>query len=124
MIKIVTVAPTGRKETDQLRPIVITWKTAKMIRVHSIRASVREIVNVANSLDLVKVGIIGNQSTGKTATAKTIAHLIHKMSTIPFTVRVFEKDDLLNFEETLKHLTPANYVLVFDDVSFLGAGAS
>ena len=124
MIKTLVVDPIKKEKPDQLRPIVITWKDTKMIRTHSIRASVREIVNVSNSLDLVKVGIIGNQSTGKSETAKTIAHLFHKMSQVPFTVRIFDKDDLMDFETTLKSLTKANYVLVFDDVSFLGANAS
>lgn len=124
MIKTVTIDPVKKSESDQIRPVVISWKDAKMIRVHSIRASVREIVNVSNSLDLVKIGIIGNQSTGKSETAKTIAHIFHKMSPIPFTVRVFDKDDLLDFETTLKSLQKANYVLVFDDVSFLGANAN
>lgn len=124
MIKTVTIGITEKKESDKLRPVVITWKGEKMIRVHSIRASVREIVEVSNSLDLVKVGIIGNQSTGKSETGKTIAHIFHKLSKVPFTVRIFDKEALLNFEETLKSLTPANYVLVFDDVSFLGANAN
>lgn len=124
MIKTIILDPVKKTETNQIRPVVITWKNSKMIRVHSLRASVREIVNVSNSLDLVKVGIIGNQSTGKSETAKTIAHLFHKMSPIPFTVRIFNRDDLLDFENTLKSLTKANYVLVFDDVSFLGANAS
>lgn len=124
MIKAVIVNPKKEYEGAQLKPSVISWRDTKMIRNHSIRASVREIVNVSESLDLVKIGIVGNQSTGKSETAKTIAHLIHKMSKIPFTVRVFEKEQLLDFETTLKKLTPANYILVFDDVSFLGATAS
>lgn len=122
--KVIIVNPKKDYDGDKVRPAVIPWKEVHMIRNHSIRASVREIVNVSNSLDLVKVGIIGNQSTGKSETAKTIAHLFHKMSKLPFTVRIFEKEELLNFEQTLKRLTPANYVLVFDDVSFLGASAS
>ncbi len=64
---------------------------------------------------------MGNQSTGKTCLSLTLAHLIHKISKVPFSVRVFNKDNLTNFEETLKNLSPANYVLIFDDVSFLGA---
>lgn len=124
LIKTVTVDPKKDYKGEGIRPTIIPWKDAKMIRTHSIRASVREIVNVSDSLDLVKIGIVGNQSTGKSETAKTIAHLIHKMSAVPFTVRIFEKEDLLNFEDTLRKLVPANYILVFDDVSFLGATAS
>lgn len=112
------------KTKDGDRPTVIPWKDARMIRNHSLRASVKEILQVSKSLDVVKIGIIGNQGTGKSTLSQCIAHLIHKMSEIPFSIRVFDKDNLLNFEATLKSLSPANYILIFDDVSFLGASAT
>jgi len=112
------------KSSDRHVPKVLKWKGVNMIRIHSLRATVREIIQVSKSLDVVHIGIIGNPGTGKSETAKTLCHLIHKMAEVPFAIRIFGKNDLLNFEETLKTLTPANYVLVFDDVSFLGAGAS
>lgn len=111
-------------ETRNDLPVVIKWKGENMIRGHSIKATVKEILQVSKSLDVVKIGIIGNQGTGKSTLAKTLGHLIHKMSEIPFSIRVFDKDSLLDFENTLKKLTPANYVLIFDDVSFLGANAT
>ena len=113
-----------KKSSDRELPKILKWKTANMVRNHSIMATVREIIQVSKSLDVVHIGIIGNPGTGKSETAKTLCHLIHKLSEVPFAIRIFGKNDLLNFEETLKTLTPANYVLVFDDVSFLGAGAS
>jgi len=112
------------KSSERHVPKVLKWKGVSMIRIHSLRATVREIIQVSKSLDVVHIGIIGNPGTGKSETAKTLCHLIHKMSDVPFAIRIFGKHDLLNFEETLKTLQPANYVLVFDDVSFLGAGAS
>jgi len=92
-----------------------------MIRNQSLRITVQQIVKKSETYDVVKIGLIGNQSTGKTCLSLTLAHLIHKISKVPFSVRVFDKHNLTNFEETLANLSPANYVLIFDDVSFLGA---
>ena len=105
------------------KPTIITWKDAKMIRWHSLRAAVREILAVSKERDAIRVGIIGDSGTGKTTLAKTLSHLIHTMSEIPFAVKILTKHDLLNFEETIKVLTPTNHVLVFDDISFLSAQA-
>ncbi len=119
----VRASPTSIKKDE--RPVVTTWKDAKMIRTQSIRAAVKEIVQMSDvGLDVIKVNLVGKPSTGKTTLALTIAHLVHKMSNIPFAVRMFSKDDLMNFEETLKSLQPANYILIFDDVSFMGAKTS
>ena len=61
-------------------PTIIKWKGCDMIRNHSLRAAITEILNTTKSLDVVKVGIVGEPSTGKTSLARTCAHLIHKMS--------------------------------------------
>lgn len=106
-------------------PTIIKWNKVNMVRSHSVKATVREIVHVIEeALDLVSINIIGNQSTGKTELALTLGHLIHKLSKLSFSVRLFGKDDLLKFAETLKSLKPTNYVLIFDDLSFLKASAS
>jgi len=129
MIKTQVIEYQGKshRKTPDI-PTIITWKDSKMIRNHSIRATVREILTISNSLDVVRIGIIGNQGTGKTTLAKTLAHLIHKISLeknkIPFAVKLFNRNNLLNFEATLRTLSPTNYILVFDDVSFLGANAT
>ena len=102
-------------------PTVTQWKSEPMIRIHSIRATVKEILNQSESLDLIKINIVGNQSTGKTTLARTLGHLIHSMSEVPFAVKIFSKDELLDFQNTISKLSPTNYVLVFDDVSFLQA---
>ena len=104
-------------------PVIVKWKGVKMVRGHSIRSTVYEITEMVKTLDVVKINIVGDPGTGKTTLAKTIAHLVHKMSRIPFAVRVLNSDDLLNFEETLKTLSPTNYVIIFDDVSFMGGSA-
>ena len=106
------------------RPKLTTWKGESMIRIHSIQATVKEILQVSTALDLVKVGIVGEESTGKTTLAETLAHLIHKNSAVPFAVKVFGKEELLHLEQTLARLSPANYILIFDDVSFLEARSS
>jgi len=105
-------------------PVTILWNEERIIKNHSIRATVREILKISESLDVVKINIIGGPGTGKTTLAGTLAHLIHKISSIPFAVRHLDRNDLMNFEGTLKTLSPTNYILIFDDVSFLGASAT
>lgn len=129
MMEIREVVVTQKKNYDgeNSRPTIITWKDQKIIRGHSIGATVQEIlqaVAVEDSQDVVNINLIGDPSTGKTTLAMALAHLIHKRSQIPFSVRMFTRKDLLNFKETLATLSPANYVLIFDDLSFLGADAS
>jgi len=109
----------GDADKEIHKSVILEWKKEPMIRVHSIRATVKEILQTAHALDVVKIGIVGEPSTGKTTLAKLLAHLVHKMSDIPFAVRVFGKDEFLNMEKTLQGLTPANYILIFDDLSFL-----
>lgn len=105
-------------------PVTIDWKNAKMVRAHSIRAATKEILNMSKNLDVVKINIIGSPSTGKSTLADTLGHLCHTLADIPYTVKKFSRDDLLNFEATLSKLQPTNHVLIFDDVSFLTATAS
>lgn len=113
-----------KEKGKSTKPVVWNWKKAPMILNHSIRATVQEILAMSQSMDAININIIGNPTTGKSTLAETLGHLIHKLSKIPFAVRIFNKHNLLHFEETLANLTPANYVLVFDDVSFLKANAS
>ena len=106
-------------------PVVIKWKGVPMIRNQSFYAAVDDIINWSETLDVTRIGLIGDPHSGKSTLAEAIAHSIHSRSKkIPYAIRIFGKNDLLNFEATLKTLQPANYVLVFDDVSFLGAVAN
>lgn len=105
-------------------PVVIPWKTTKMIRNHSIKAAVREIINHVKETGLVSVGILGKPGSGKTTLAKCIGHLIHDMADEPFAVKVFDKEGLLHLRETIAGLEPINHVIILDDLSFLQANAS
>jgi len=106
-------------------PVTVEWKGERIIRGHSLQSSVREIVRMVQSLDVVKINIVGNQGTGKTTFAYALSHLIHKLSEkdfkVPFAVKHLSKTELINFEETIKKLEPTNWVLIFDDISFLNA---
>lgn len=113
-----------KKIEGKPKPTIIPWKGVSMIRNHSIRAAVKEMLKVSKSLDVVKFGIIGNQNSGKSTQLLTIGHLVHKMTDIPFAIKIFDKYALLNLQETLKTLTPTNYFIGFDDTSFLGAQAN
>lgn len=98
---------------------VTTWKGAQMIRAHSLLVTVREILQMLNSLDVVKIGIVGEPSTGKTTLALILSHLIHDMSKLPWALRVFGEEEFLDMRATINSLEPANYVLYFHDLSFL-----
>ena len=105
-------------------PITIEWNNARMVRNHSIRAAVREMLILNKSLDVVKVNIIGGMGTGKTTLANTLAHLCHKISEIPYAVKVLNRNDLINLETVVTNLAPINWILIFDDISWLSANAS
>jgi ABC-type dipeptide/oligopeptide/nickel transport system ATPase component len=117
------------------KPVVISWgknkqgNPAKMIRDHSIRRSVHEILQFSSRLGMVRINIIGASGSGKTSLAETIAHLCHTMSMemetkIPYEVKFMQKEDLIDFTDTIKSLSSNNYVLVFDDLSWMSADFS
>lgn len=106
-------------DAKNLKPTLTSWKGARMVRVHSILATVTEILNMLNSLDVIKIGIIGEPSTGKTTLAMVLYHLIHSMSKIQFAVRVMGEEQFLDIEKTLSELEATNYILYFHDLSFL-----
>jgi len=105
------------------RPILTKWKGEPMIRNHSVRATIKEILQVSQVLDVVKVGIIGEPDTGKTTLGRLLAHLCHKMSEErkgpKFAFRSFGKEEFLNMKQTLASLEPINYVIQFKDLSFI-----
>lgn len=119
MIKQIIVDPQAIDESKDKRPTIIKWKNENMIRVHSLRATVKEILAGLQVLDVIKVGIIGEPSTGKSSLEDTLAHLIHKMSPIPFSIRSLGEEEFMDIEKYLASLPAANYVLKFRDLSFL-----
>ena len=117
-----TTGGTQRKANIQV------WKGERMVRAHSFLACVEQICNHSRSIDVVKVGIVGQMGSGKTTLARAIAHAFHarmkqKYGT-PFAVRALDRRELLSLDRTLRDLPPANYVLIFDDVSFLEASGN
>jgi hypothetical protein len=121
--RYVTQKPIFRRDEDT-RPTIIQWKDQKIVRNHSMIATCREILNMNQNLDVVNINVIGPPNSGKTEQVKVIAHIIHKLAKIPYSFKLFDKKALLNFEQTLKGLTPTNWILGFDDLSFLGANAT
>ncbi len=106
-------------------PTLINWgkmksgKPAVMIRNHSIRSTVHEILQFSSRLGMVRVNIVGASGTGKSSLAEVICHLVHSMSDIPYEVKFLKKEDLLDFTKTIESLSSKNYCLVFDDLSYL-----
>jgi len=105
-------------------PVVIRWKGVKMIRSHSINAVAHEIITMSENQDLISINVIGKQSTGKTELCRTLAHLTHESSKYPYNISYFGKEEILDLENTIRKLTPTNHILIFDDLSFLGANAT
>ena len=122
---IETTVQDKKPQSTRQRPKIIKWKGIPMMRHHSFLSTVNEIVEYSKEIDVVRVGIVGDMNSGKTTLARAIGHSVHKKAEekfqIPFAVRIFYQEDLMDFESTLKKLAPANYVLIFDDVSFLEA---
>lgn len=130
MLQIEQIVRTGTNfdKKQYNKPVVIKWKGVEMVRNHSFLATCREILAWMDEQDLTKIGIIGQSGTGKSTLAEAIAHSIHKFSKTAYTVKIFGKEQLLNFKQTLELLNheenTQDYILVFDDISFLGADAT
>ena len=123
--RIVRLQPTYSKNHI---PNKIWWKNERILKNHSFKSAMLEIVKMSQSVDVVSINIIGPPGTGKTTIAKTAGHVIHRTAkkeyNTDYAVKLFDKDNLMNFKETLKNLEPVNQILIFDDVSFLGANSS
>ena len=115
--------PAGAGSRTDRKATMQTWRGAKMVRIHSFLAAIEQIVVRSYKLDVVKINIIGDMGAGKTTLAKAIAHAYHarmkQKYKIPFQIKVLTAKHLGDFKETVKGLVPANYVLIFDDVSFM-----
>ena len=105
-------------------PVTQDWNGVKIIRAHSIIATVKEVLEHNRFFGATRVGIVGNMGTGKSTLAITLAHLAHKFADVPYAVMVFDREALLHFQETISNLEPANYIVIIDDASFLSAQAS
>jgi len=121
LVREVPVQSSTIKKNKYL-PTIIKWKGVNMIRQESFLASIKEIVKWAEEIDVTRVGIVGDMHSGKTTMAESIAHSIHKESKLSWSIKVLYEKDLMDFENTLKTLTTdTNWILRFDDVSFLDA---
>ena len=116
-----------RPSTDYKRA-VMKWKGVKFIRSQSFLAAIEQIVMRAKNNDVIKIGIVGDMGTGKSTLAASIAHAFHarmlSKHRIPYAVRRFGARELANLDGTLRDLAPANYIINFDDVSFMDATTS
>ena len=92
-----------------------------MIRKHSFITAIKEIITFSDEMDFTKIGLVGDQHSGKSTLARAISHLAHKYSVkLLLTIKLSTQEELLNFEESIDGLCkPANFILIFDDVYFL-----
>ena len=123
-------APVGRggASGSKNKAPVITWKGHKMVRAQSFLSVVNAIARWSNTIDVTRIGLIGDMHAGKTSCAEALSHALHlRMSNeykTAFAVRVFNKAQLLDFESTLQSLAPGNYIMTFDDASFMTNAAN
>ena len=121
LVKEVSVQGNSIKKSKVL-PIVTKWKKENMVRRESFLAAVKEVISWAEEIDVTRVGIVGDMHSGKTSMAESISHIIHKESKLSWAIKILYEKDLMDFENTLKTLTgDTNWILRFDDVSFLDA---
>ena len=124
----VIVPPPGWKKPTDRKRAIMEWKGVRFVRSHSFLFAVEQIVQRAKNNDVIKIGIVGEMGTGKTTLAQAIAHAFHARMKdkhgIPFAVRFFGARELADLDGTLNDLPPANYVIGFDDVSFMDANTS
>src|SRR3990167_3492257 len=99
------------------------WGNCKIVRQHSMRAAMKEILNISESTGAVQVNLCGMPGQGKTTFSLTAAHLLHQLAKVPFTVKRWGRNELLNIEEEIKKLPGMNYIFIFDDISWLQANA-
>jgi len=121
MIRTVEAKAQDKPNSERVRPRVITWKGIRMVRNHSFLHAVEEIKKFSANSELTRIGLIGDPDSGKSTLSEVLAHCIHEKNPIPYAVRIFYEEQLTNFKETLASLQPTNYILIFDDVSFLEA---
>uniref|UniRef100_A0AAT9JFA8 ORF10 n=1 Tax=Nitrosopumilaceae spindle-shaped virus TaxID=3065433 RepID=A0AAT9JFA8_9VIRU len=118
--KKLVIKGTGRETI----PLTTKWKGIPLVRNHSFLATIREIINFSAEIDVCRIGLIGSMHSGKSTLSQSIAHAIHKHADLEYKIKVLYKEDLLDFENTLLGLEPVNYIMIFDDVSFMGANAN
>ena len=95
---------TGESVKESKRPAIIRWQDQKILRTHALKPTVLEIIETSKSLDVVKIGLIGEPHTGKGTMAETLAHMIHTLSVergyVPWAFRRYGKDEFYNLSET------------------------
>src|SRR3989304_5213555 len=59
---------------DRHIPVVIKWKGVSMIRNQSFYAAIDDIINWSETLDVTRIGLVGDPHSGKSTLAEAIAH--------------------------------------------------
>jgi hypothetical protein len=102
------------------KPVIITWKNAKLLRSQSINIAIDNIYESSKSMEFIKINLIGASSSGKTTLGEVLAHGLHERDPT-FEVHFFKDEDLIDFRATITKLSKNSQILVFDDLSGLVA---
>ena len=117
-MKLVT---TQKSKHSNRKPPIIKWKTEHLLRKHALGDFIDKLVSRSKNTEVVRITLVGDTGTGKTTLADVIAHLFHEKADVPYTVRHFNREDLVNLKKTISTLEPMNHIIIFDDISFLNA---
>jgi ABC-type dipeptide/oligopeptide/nickel transport system ATPase component len=90
-----------------------------MIISHSINTCVDEIIEFNKRRQFLKINLIGMSGSGKTTLSRVLAHQIHTKADVPYEVKFFKDEQLVNFKATVQALSNNNQILIFDDLSGL-----
>lgn len=116
--------PESTNKKNEEGQLTTLWQNCRIVRQHSMRAAMREILDMAKSTGAVQVNLVGLPGMGKTTFSLSAAHLLHQLSDVPYVVKRWGRAELLDIENQIKKLVGANYIMIFDDISWLEANAT
>ena len=118
---------TQTKETSKLvrqaeskRSLYITtWNGARLVRDQAFLPTIANIVAFSKTHDIVRIGIIGDPSYGKTTLAEAITHALHahymEEYDTQFSVECFYHTRLHDVDDSFASLKPGNHIITLDD---------
>ena len=104
-------------------PTIIKWKNENIVRNHTMMPVIDKILRMVSALDVIKIGLVGEPASGKGTLAETMCHLIHtrakEQGGLTWIPKRWGADEFMDIDNILKDLPTANYIMHFEDLSFL-----
>lgn len=108
------------KHTVKQRRGFITeeWHGYPIIKAHNPNIVVRALAKFIQNKPVVSIGLVGDSGSGKSTTARFLAHGLHTVIQEPWVFREFAKEEMTNAYEILEELPKINTIALFDDISY------